>query len=337
MCFATASPILQKYDIRRPAEEGGAFEERYWSPVNSPVFGPGQRIAYIIHRVEDVTEFVRLRHRETEQGKRVESMEAEIFQRGSELQKKNLELEQASRTKDQFLSNMSHELRTPLHTVIGFSELLAEETPGTLNQQQKRFVDHIHKDSLHLLELINDVLDLSKIEAGRVELRKEVFDIRHVVEEVLSSLQARYLEKSISVETKIAAPPSLEADRVRFKQILYNLLANAVKFTPEGGLVRVNAVRRNGEVEFSVADNGIGIPEEDHAHVFDKFYQVGKVAVGLGEGTGLGLAITKRLVEEHGGRIWVSSQPETGSCFSFTIPLTPEDQCISTGEFSATK
>src|SRR5450631_1602949 len=324
-----ADPMaVQKYDIRRPAEEGGGFEERYWSPVNSPVFGPGHAIQYIMHRVEDVTEYVRLRRQEIEQDKvtqelrlRAAGMEAEIFQRGAELQEKNRELELASRAKDQFLSHMSHELRTPLHTVLGFSELLAEETAGPLNEKQHRFVKNIHGDSLHLLELINDILDLSKIAAGKLELRREAINVGEAIENAVSSVQARYLAKSITLEAHASAALVLEADRIRFKQILYNLLSNAEKFTPEGGRVQVTAALRDGRVEVSVADSGIGIPKREQAFLFDKFYQVGKTANGIGEGTGLGLEITKRLVEQHGGRIWMTSEPACGSCFTFTMPL----------------
>ena len=319
---------VQKYAIRRPPEEGGGFEERHWSPVNSPVFDADGRIAWIIHRVEDVTSYVRLRQREAEQSEltadlraRAERMELEILQRGAELQRKNLLLEQAGRAKDLFLASMSHELRTPLHTVIGFSELLAEGKEGPLNDKQTRFVNHIRQDSMHLLELINDILDLSRIEAGKLDLKEESIDVRTAIEGAVSSVRTRYVAKSISLECRAADDLIVEADPVRLKQILYNLLSNAAKFTPRSGRVEVNAVPRDGFVEVSVADSGIGIPECDQALVFDKFYQAGNTVAGVSEGTGLGLAITKRLVEEHGGRIWVRSTPGAGSCFSFTMPL----------------
>ena len=206
---------------------------------------------------------------------------------------RNLEIERANRLKSEFLASMSHELRTPLHTIIGFSELLAEQLEGPLNEKQQRFIQHIHKDSLHLLELINDVLDLSKIEAGKVELRLEAFDVATAVEEVLASIRPLGVSKSLRMETEIAVPQALEADRMRFKQILFNLLSNAVKFTPEGGTVRVEASIRGEFVEISVSDTGIGIPKEELESVFDKFYQVGHTTKGVREGTGLGLAITQ--------------------------------------------
>jgi PAS domain S-box-containing protein len=238
-----------------------------------------------------------------------------------ELEARNREVERADRLKSEFLASMSHELRTPLHTIIGFSELLGEQLEGPLNDKQRRFVEHIHKDSLHLLELINDVLDLSKIEAGRLELRREVFDVATAVEEVLASIRPRGEAKVLSMETQIAVNGAIFADRLRFKQILLNLLSNAVKFTPEGGRVRVEAAPSSAGFEISVSDTGIGIPKEEHETVFDKFYQVGNTTKGVREGTGLGLAITRRLVEEHGGRIWVESEPGKGSRFTFSLPV----------------
>ncbi len=225
-----------------------------------------------------------------------------------ELESRNQEVERANRLKSEFLASMSHELRTPLHTIIGFSELLSEQFEGPLNEKQKRFVEHIHRDSLHLLELINDVLDLSKIEAGRLELRREAFDVGTAIEEVLQSIRHQAEAKGLSVETTVAVDRAVYADRVRFKQILLNLLSNAVKFTPEGGRVHVGASTRNGSFEIMVTDTGVGIPAAEHQTVFDKFYQVGNTTKGVREGTGLGLAITQHLVEEHGGRIWVESE-----------------------------
>jgi PAS domain S-box-containing protein len=238
-----------------------------------------------------------------------------------ELESRNKEVERANRLKSEFLASMSHELRTPLHTIIGFSELLSEQFEGPLNDKQKRFIDHIHRDSLHLLELINDVLDLSKIEAGRLELRREAFDIGMAIEEVVQPIRRQAEAKALSVDTHVAVDSAVYADRVRFKQILLNLLSNAVKFTPEGGRVRVDAAIRDGFFEISVSDTGVGISAEEHVTVFDKFYQVGNTTKGVREGTGLGLAITQHLVAEHGGRIWVESEVGQGSRFTFTIPV----------------
>jgi PAS domain S-box-containing protein len=238
-----------------------------------------------------------------------------------ELELRNREVERANQLKTEFLSNVSHELRSPLHTVIGFAELLGEETEGQLNEKQKRFVNHIHNDSLHLLNLINDLLDLSKIEAGRLELQHEAFHIDSVIEEAISSVRPRATAKSVQIRTAVANSRAVYADRIRVKQILHNLLTNAIKFTPEGGEVLVKATSRGGFAEISTSDTGIGISKDQQHAVFDKFYQV-RTATGRGsEGTGLGLAITKRLVEQHGGTIQLKSEPGKGSCFTFTIPL----------------
>jgi PAS domain S-box-containing protein len=249
-----------------------------------------------------------------------------------ELESRNREVERANQLKSEFLASMSHELRTPLHTIIGFSELLAEELEGELNPKQHRFIGHIHQDSRHLLELINDILDLSKIESGRLELRRETFEIAGALEEALSSLGPQSMAESIAIETSLAIPVPIFADRLRVKQIFFNLLSNALKFTPAGGRVQVEGALRDGSVEISVSDTGIGIPKEQHEAVFDKFFQVGATTKGVREGTGLGLAITRALVEEHGGRIWLESEPGKGSRFTFTLALErPDEDGVGSG------
>jgi PAS domain S-box-containing protein len=249
---------------------------------------------------------------------------SELAETNRQLALRNHEVEAANRQKSEFLTGMSHELRTPLHTIIGFAELLKEELEGSLNEKQHRFVDHIHRDAMHLLELINELLDLSKIEAGKIELHPEMFALPPALEEVLSSIRVRAQTKHIEIRTRVVhAPgeiPGVYADRVRFKQILFNLLSNAVKFTPAAGLVEICAAGTDRELEISVRDTGIGIPKEAHASIFDKFYQISAAVKGENDGTGLGLAITKVLIEQHGGRIWVESAPGEGSRFTFTIP-----------------
>jgi PAS domain S-box-containing protein len=227
-------------------------------------------------------------------------------------------VQRADHLKSEFLSSMSHELRTPLHTIIGFAELLMEELKGPLNEDQKRFVAHIQRDSSHLLSLINQILDLSKIEAGRLELHRQAIDLSGTIEEVLASIRPQALAKAIRIETSVDSEITADADYLRIKQILLNLLGNAVKFTPEGGLIGVSSVRIGGIVAISVSDTGIGIPPEQRETIFDKFHQVG--AAALTEGTGLGLAITRALVDQHGGKIWLESLPGKGSRFTFTIP-----------------
>ncbi|MEO8099720.1 MAG: ATP-binding protein [Acidobacteriota bacterium] len=238
-----------------------------------------------------------------------------------ELEQRGEQIERANRLKSEFLASMSHELRTPLHTIIGFSELLGEQIQGPLNEKQQRFVNHIHKDSLHLLALINDILDLSKIESGRLALRLETFDFSAVAAESLAFVRTPAEEKSLRIETSLGQPIAMTADRLRVKQILVNLLSNAVKFTPEQGGVHLAARVEMGALTVSVTDTGVGIPRSEHENIFDKFHQVGATTKGVREGTGLGLAITKQLVEEHGGTITVASEPGRGSCFTFTLPL----------------
>jgi PAS domain S-box-containing protein len=239
-----------------------------------------------------------------------------------ELELRNEEIERASRMKSEFLANMSHELRTPLHTVIGFSELLAEQVKGLLNEDQKRFVDHIHKDGQHLLALINEVLDLSKIEAGKLALNREVLELGSLIDETLSSFQPRFLSKSIKVSFSIPRPVNVDGDRIRTRQIVVNLLSNALKFTDAGGSACVAVEPADGFARVSVSDTGIGIPPEHHGAIFEEFHQMEPAMSAFREGTGLGLAITKRLVEAHGGRIWLESEPGRGSRFTFTLPLT---------------
>jgi CheY-like chemotaxis protein len=236
-----------------------------------------------------------------------------------ELDLRNREVERATQMKSKFLASMSHELRTPLNAIVGFSDLLADGTPGQLNDKQKRFVNHIKQGSAHLLQLINDILDLSKIEAGQLELRSEEFLVKDALPEVLSTIHPLAAAKSIRVEHKVESNSLVKSDRVRFKQILYNLLSNAVKFTPKGGLISIACVDVQDFVLVSVADTGIGIRPEDQKVVFEEFRQIEGSADRTQEGTGLGLAITKRLVEQQGGQISVESELGRGSRFTFTL------------------
>ncbi len=238
-----------------------------------------------------------------------------------QLAARNLEVERANRLKTEFLASMSHELRTPLHTIIGFSELLGEQLQGPLNDKQKRFVGHIHRDSLHLLELINDILDLSKIESGRIELHPEALDLAAVVEESLSAIRPLGQVKSLAIQARVEGLDPIHADPLRIKQILLNLLSNAVKFTPAGGRIEITARQAGSFAEISVSDTGVGIPAQEQEAIFEIFHQAGVTTKGVREGTGLGLAITRRLVEQHGGVITVWSELGKGSRFTFTIPL----------------
>ena len=248
---------------------------------------------------------------------------SELAATNQQLELRNREVERANRLKSEFLASMSHELRTPLQTVIGFADLLAEQLKGELNADQRRFVGHIQKDSRHLLELINDILDLSKIEAGRLKLQPELFKAADAIAETLAGLRPLAAGKQIQISESLDRDLAIVADRVRFKEILYNLVSNAIKFTPEAGTIEVACHRRTGEALIAVSDTGIGIPFSEQQAIFDKFYQLGSTTCGVREGTGLGLAITKRLVEMHGGTIRVESKPGDGSRFEFFLPLAP--------------
>ncbi len=249
------------------------------------------------------------------------TLEQRIDERTRELAQKSRELEVASRHKSEFLANMSHELRTPLNSVIGFSEVLRDRMFGDLNAKQTQYVEVILASGRHLLSLINDILDLSKIEAGRMELELAAFDLPLAIQNALTLVSDRAARHGITIATaldKRLGP--LTADERKLKQILLNLLANAVKFTPAGGRVEVAARPSDGHVEISVTDTGIGIAEEDQDAIFEEFRQVGAHEGRPREGTGLGLPLAKRFVELHGGRLWVESKVGRGSTFTFTIP-----------------
>jgi signal transduction histidine kinase/HAMP domain-containing protein len=241
-----------------------------------------------------------------------------------ELEEKSAELEAASRHKSEFLANMSHELRTPLNAIIGFSEVLSERMFGELNPKQAEYIQDIHASGRHLLSLINDILDLSKIEAGRMELELDRFSLPATLENALTLVRERAERHGLAIG--LAVDPrvgELTGDERKIKQILLNLLSNAVKFTPEGGKIEVAVAPADGVVEISVSDTGIGIKPEDQEIIFEEFRQAGGDYARKREGTGLGLALARRFVELHGGRIWVKSEVGKGSTFTFTIPVRP--------------
>ncbi|HEV8095909.1 MAG TPA: ATP-binding protein [Burkholderiales bacterium] len=240
----------------------------------------------------------------------------------NEIQEKSRQLEIANRHKSEFLANMSHELRTPLNAIIGFSEVLDERYFGELNEKQADYVKDIHSSGRHLLQLINDILDLSKIEAGRMELDVAEFDLPAALQNALTLVRERAQRHGIALGLKVdGALGTFRADERKFKQIMLNLLSNAVKFTPEGGKVSVAAKLNGSAVEISVSDTGVGIAPEDQAIVFEEFRQVGRDYTRKAEGTGLGLALTRRFVELHGGAISLASMLGKGSTFTFTLPI----------------
>lgn len=238
-------------------------------------------------------------------------------------------IEAANKAKSEFLANMSHELRTPLNAIIGFSEILRDKLCGDLNEEQMDFVMDINSSGHHLLQMINDILDLSKIESGKLELKYEEFKIDEAIEGVLTTLKGLANKKYLSLETFFHNPNELIfADHVKFKQILYNLLSNAIKFTPEKGKITIHTKSFRDEserdfIEVAVSDTGIGIAPEDYPKIFVEFKQVDSSISRKYEGTGLGLALTKKLVDLHGGKVGFESKPGVGSTFYFTLPINP--------------
>ena len=271
-----------------------------------PLFDVNGRAQFLVGISEDITELKQAR---------------EALVRAKE------EAERSNKFKDQFLSTMSHELRTPLNAVIGFSDLLTEEQYGPLNDRQKRYVNHIRTGGKHLLRLINDILDLSKIQAGRLQLAIESVPVNVWFTDVVDTLRPLADKKSQTLVEHASSNLSARADSTRLKQILMNLLGNAIKFTPEGGRIELAAQQIGDIVRIEVRDSGPGIPPEEQQRIFDAFYRLCQSEKGA-EGTGLGLAITRRLVELHGGQLGIESQLGSGSCFYFTLPVvaTPEVQ-----------
>jgi signal transduction histidine kinase len=249
------------------------------------------------------------------------ALAANVNRMSDELQRVYRELETASRHKSEFLANMSHELRTPLNAILGFSQVLRDRLFGDVNEKQQEYLDDILSSGNHLLSLINDVLDLSKVEAGQVELDRSPFSLRDVLVSGVATVRERAGERGVELSLELAPDADVvDADERRIRQVVFNLLSNAVKFTPAGGSVVLASARSNGEVHVSVADTGPGIAPEDQQRIFEEFQQT-DVGAQASEGTGLGLALSKRLVELHGGRIWVESERGHGSRFTFSLPL----------------
>jgi two-component system, NtrC family, sensor kinase len=250
-----------------------------------------------------------------------------------EIEDKSRQIEAANRHKSEFLANMSHELRTPLNAIIGFSEVLSERMFGELNEKQAEYTEDILSSGRHLLSLINEILDLSKVEAGRMELEVAAFDLPLAIDNARTFLRERATKHGITLDVTVDERlGDYLGDERKIKQILLNLLSNAVKFTPEGGRIGINARQADSAVEISVSDTGIGIAPEDQAKIFEEFRQVGGDYAHKKEGTGLGLTLAKKFVELHGGRIWVESEVGKGSTFTFTLPINPHPFPLPEGE-----
>lgn len=333
---------VQKYDIRRPESEGGGFEERFWSPVNSPVFGPGREMAYIIHRVEDVTEFVRLKQRGAEQTRlteelevRAQQMESEIFLRAQEVQEANRKLHAANeelarlyektreleQLKTQFFANVSHELRTPLALIMGPAEklLASPEIPAVA----RRDLEVVARNARTLLKHVNDLLDVARLEAGKMKPAYVNADLARLARLTAGHFEVLAREKNLAYA--VEAPETLRAqvDPEKIQRVLLNLLSNAFKFTPANGRVRCSLREDTARARavLEVADSGLGIRADQREAAFERFRQLQGGTTRRFGGTGLGLAIARDFVTLHGGAISISDAPEGGALFTVDLPV----------------
>jgi len=338
---------VQKYDIRRPESEGGGFEERYWSPVNLPVCGPNGDLAYIIHRVEDVTEFIRLKElgsehqrRSEELQSRTERMEAEVYIRAQEVSEANRQLSKAhtelerlyektrelDELKTQFFANVSHELRTPLALILGPVETLLASAAAPQDVREQLAV--IQRNARLLLKHVNDLLDVARLDAGKLAVSYVDGDLAHTVRFAAGHFSSLAREKHI--ELAIDAPEVLAAqfDPEKIQRVVVNLLSNAFKFTPSAGTIRCSLRRSDRGAVIEVADSGPGIPTKHREAVFERFHQIEGGASRRRGGTGLGLTIARDFVGMHGGTVSIGDAPEGGALFTIVLPLRAPDGAV---------
>lgn len=340
----TDAMAIQKYDIRSP-RAGGAFEPRWWSPVNSPILTADGQVQFIVHRVEDVTEFMRLKQRGSEGDKlarelqiRSDKMEAEVFLRAQELQAANRRLESliteladanrrivaTEKAKTEFFSNVSHELRSPLTLVIAPIESLLAAERGPLAVAQKDLLETVHRNAIRLLQMVTGLLDFSKLEAGKLDVRREPTNVAELTASIVSDFSQMAGRKGLKLVFDVPKDGTAVAiDRYLYEQILFNLLSNAVKFTNPGGNIRVSLEFASDRLRVRVQDTGIGIPEPDIGRIFEKFRQVEGSSTRRFEGTGLGLALVKEFTELLEGTVSVESRLGHGSTFTVTCMAPP--------------
>jgi signal transduction histidine kinase len=314
---------IQKYDLRRP---DGIFEERFWSPVNSPVFGDGRRIEYIIHRVEDVTDFVRQQQQKSggdENGLRVqmERMEAEIFRSSQEVQAANEKLHTANKELEAFSYSVSHDLRAPLRHVDGFVDLLRKQSAEKLDDRSRRYLDIIADSARRMGALIDDLLVFSRM--SRADLRRSKVASESLVEEVRNALQGEIHGRVVWKMDKL---PQVEADTAMIRQVWANLIGNAVKYsrTRDPAEIEIGCTDSgNGEFVFFVRDNGVGFDMQYVDKLFGVFQRLHRSDEF--EGTGIGLANVRRIISRHGGRTWAEGKLDGGATFFFSLPKIPSE------------
>lgn len=315
----------QKYDIPSQDSKAGGFEERYWSPINSPVIDKKNELIYIIHRVEDITEFMLLKKKGFEMETRTMQMESEIYLRAQELQETNEKLRDAEKMKSEFFANVSHELRTPLSLIFAPLESLLSGEYGKVNENQTKTIQILHNNAIRLLQMVNGMLDFTKFEAGKMKVEREPVNITKLIHCLLYDFESMLGSKKLELASEIEeSEKHCLMDRYLFERIFFNLLSNAIKFTPEGGKIKVTAKTKKNILELSVEDSGIGISKNDIKSIFEKFRQSESSSTRRFEGTGLGLAMVKEFSELLGGNVSVKSELGKGSVFTVTLstPLT---------------